>query len=343
MGFDLQQKDTWYYENRYQEFAVTESVWPGFPETVVSQLTDEMFTRWRSGRKSFLGRESRVCKGPVAENSIANKGALKRLERANKHANNHSTGLTEKLQGNWDPVYNKFSKWLNCNFFWNRRDKVPWWYFPWKAAMDSEATLNILLDSSPSPSSQLDTNAPLGLWYLGQGPGRFQSRSNIKNHTESAKREEAAFKTVVGFYWESFRWKLSSSSPARERRASCRLRERADESGTLVDQSACACEQVYGGNEGFYLFGKTLCGLIARREECVKQQLGGCWPGFSGRGRQWGSGLPFHLQPPCRGNWGKLCSHLRTVCISSGWAAVLQTRVDGAALAPVFGETWEGN
>lgn len=179
--------------------------------------------------------------------------------------------------------------------------------------------------------SQLDTNAPLGLWYLGQGPGGVQSRSNIKNHTESAKGEEAVFKTMAGFYWESFRWKLSSSSPAPERRASCCLRERADESGTLADQSVRACEQVYGGNEGLYLFGKTRCGLIARREECLKRQYSGCWLGLSRRGRWWGWGLPFHLQPLAEGageSFAAICTLFASrlagqLCSKQGWMGQL--------------------
>lgn len=61
---------------------------------------------------------------------------------------------------------------------------------------------------------------------------------------------------------------------------------RTDESGTLVDQSTHAHEQVYGGNEGLHLFGKTRVDLISRRKKRLKQQHGGCWPRFSERGRQ---------------------------------------------------------
>lgn len=44
---------------------------------------------------------------------------------------------------------------------------------------------------------------------------------------------------------------------------------------------------------------------------------------------------------PSQRELGKLCSHLCAVCILSGWADLLQTRADGAALAPVFGERRE--
>lgn len=44
---------------------------------------------------------------------------------------------------------------------------------------------------------------------------------------------------------------------------------------------------------------------------------------------------------PSQRELGKLCSHLRAVCNLSSWADLLQTRADGAALAPVFGERRE--
>ena len=101
--------------------------------------------------------------------------------------------------------------------------------------------------------------------------------------------------------------------------------ERADESGTLVDQSARACEQVYGGNEGLYLFGKTRGGLISRRSVCRRR--------FSGRRERGRRGFHFICRPLAEGAGEGFAAIWHTVCISSGWAAVLQTRVDGAVLA----------
>lgn len=118
---------------------------------------------------------------------------------------------------------------------------------------------------------------------------------------------------------------------------------RTDESGRLVDQSTCAHEQVYGGNERLHLFGKTRVDFISRRKKRLKQQHGGCWPRFSGRGEAARTRASISSAGSLQREPRKLCSHLHTACISSGWAARLQTRADGAALAFVFGERWEGN
>lgn len=89
-----------------------------------------------------------------------------------------------------------------------------------------------------------------------------------------------------------------------------------------MDQSARACEQVYGGNEGLYLFGKTRGGLISRRSVCRRR--------FSGRRERGRRGFRFICRPLAEGAGEGFAAIWHTVCISSGWAAVLQTRVDGA-------------
>ena len=92
------------------------------------------------------------------------------------------------------------------------------------------------------------------------------------------------------------------------------------------------------------MFGKTQGGLITRREECLKQQHTTV---AVGSGFLEGGGVRTRVSvssaSPLQRELEKLCSHLRAVCILSGWKAILQTRADGAALAPVFGERWEAN
>lgn len=110
--------------------------------------------------------------------------------------------------------------------------------------------------------------------------------------------------------------------------------------GHTGGSNSCAPEQVYGGNNGLHLFGTTQGGLITVREECLEPQHRGYRPMFSGRGRWDDKGFCVICRPLQR-ELGKLCSHLCAVCILSGWADLLQTRADGAALAPVFGERRE--
>ena len=103
-----------------------------------------------------------------------------------------------------------------------------------------------------------------------------------------------------------------------------------------MDQSARACEQVYGGNEGLYLFGKTRGSLIARKEECLSARL--FWKGEPCR-----RGHPFHLQAPSRGSWGKLCSHLAR-CLHLVWLGGCVPNEGGwGSFCPVFREGWERN
>lgn len=92
-----------------------------------------------------------------------------------------------------------------------------------------------------------------------------------------------------------------------------------------MDRSTQACEQVYGGNEGLYLSGKTRGGLISRRSVCRRR--------FSGRRERGRRGFRFICRPLAEGAGEGFAAIWHTVCISSGWAAVLQTRVDGAVLA----------
>lgn len=93
----------------------------------------------------------------------------------------------------------------------------------------------------------------------GDSWGRAQDdfrQDQISRTTQNLQKGKKQLSKLGWFLLRVFQMEIKQLfTSAREK--SLLLPERADESGTLADQSGRVCEQVYGGNEGLYLFGKT--------------------------------------------------------------------------------------